>query len=138
VDIFVLLVTLPVLVSMLAAAFGGGADSSNWELRWRSLKSADRDRPANAARSGAELDDPEEAELAAGLDRRRRRRSSYVEAPRFFIVAASTALSLAGLGGGFTGWSLATAGFGTALWVWFGEKRLNAPTRVVPVPDARL
>lgn len=134
-DIFLLIVTVPVLVSMLSGAFRGGADSPNWELRWRSLEPVDRARLASAARSGAELDDPEEAELAAGFNRRRRRRSSFVEGSFAFIVVASTALSLAGLGRGFTGLALSLAGIGTGLWFYFGEKRLNAPTRVVAVPD---
>jgi hypothetical protein len=138
VDIFLLIVTVPILVSMLSDAFRGGADSPNWELRWRSLGPADRVRIANAAGAGTELDDPEEAELAAGFNRRRRRRSSFVEGTFAFLVVASTALSLVGLGRGFTGWALAIAGIGAGLWAWFGEKRLNAPSRVVAAPDTSL
>ena len=131
-------VTVPILVSMLSAAFGSGNDGLNWELRWRSLEPADRVRIANAAGAGTDLDDPEEAELAAGFNRRRRRRSSFVEASFAFIVVASSALSLAGLGRGVTGWALATAAIGAGLWTWFGEKRLNSPSRVVTAPDASL
>jgi hypothetical protein len=136
VDIFLLIVTVPVLLSLLSTAFGSGADSSTWELRWRSLQPADRVRIADAAGSGTKLDDPEEAELAAGFNRRRRRRSSCVEGSFALIVVAASALSLAGLGHGFTGWALATAGIGAGLWAYLGEKRLNSPSRVVAVPDA--
>ena len=135
-DIFLLIVTVPVLVSTLSTAFRDGADSSTWELRWRSLEPADRVRIANAARSGTELDDPEEAELAAGFNRRRQRRSSFVEGTFAFIVVAATALSVAGLGRGFTGLALAIAGIGAGLWAYFGEERLNAPSRVIAVPGA--
>jgi len=138
VDIFVLIVTVPILLSMLSDAFRSGADSPNWELRWRSLEPADRVRLSTAGRSSTKLDDPEEAELADGFNRRRRRRSSFVEGSFAFIVVVATAMSVAGLGRGFSGLALSIAGIGTGLWVYFGEKRLNAPTRVVPVPDARL
>jgi hypothetical protein len=112
VDIFVLIVTVPVVLSMLSMAFGRGADSPTWELRWRALATADRARISAAARSGAELDDPEEAGLAAGFNRRRLRRSAYVEAPAFFIVGAFTALSAAGIGGGVAGSAVALAADG--------------------------
>ncbi|MBS1890809.1 MAG: hypothetical protein JST59_05925 [Actinobacteria bacterium] len=137
-DIVLLIALLPVLASLVSTAFGAGDDSSNWELRWKSLTPADRDRIASATRSGAEFDDPEEAELAAGFTSRRRRRSSYVEAPMTFILVTATALSALGLWHGFTGWALTFAASGTALWVWFGEKRVNSTSRVVAVPDARL
>lgn len=137
-DIFLLIATVPLFLSMLSDAFRGGADSPNWELRWRSLEPAERDRLATAARSGTKLDDPEEAELAAGFNRRRRRRSSFVEGSFAFIVAAFTALSLAGVGHGFTGWAVGIAGIGAGLWAYFGEKRLNTPSRVVNASDASL
>jgi hypothetical protein len=138
VDIFVLIVTVPVLLLTLSAAFRSGADSLNWELRWLSLDPADRTRISAEARSRTKPDDPEEAELAAGLNRRHRRRSAYFEAPLFFIVVAFTALSLAGFGGGFAGAVLAAAGIGSALWSYFGEKRLNTADRVATTPDAGL
>ena len=136
VDIAVLIVTAPILATLLSDAVRGGAESPNWELRWRSLEPVDRVRLATAARSGTELEDPEEAELAAGFNRRRQRRSSFVEGTFSFIVVAATALSLAGLDRGITGWGLAIAGIGAGLWAYFGEKLLNAPSRVVAVPGA--
>lgn len=137
-DIFLLIVTVPVFLMLLSTAFGTGVDSPSWELRWRGLEPPERDRIADADSADAESDDPEEAELVAGLNRRRRRRSAYVEASFAFIVVASTVLSLAGLSHGFSGWGIAIAGIGGGLWAWVGEKRLNTPSRVVAVPDARL
>jgi hypothetical protein len=138
VDIALLILLVPVLVSMISTAVGAGEDSSTWELRWRSLPAADRDRIADATCAGTELDDPEDAELAAGFRSRRRRRSSYVEAPLTFVLVAATALSALGLLHDFTGWGLTLAAIGTALWGWLGEKRVNAASRVVAVPETRL
>jgi hypothetical protein len=137
VDIVLLILWIPILVSMLSKALGPGEDTPTWELRWRSLTPEDRNRIATAIRADAELD-PEDAELAAGFNRRRGRRSSYVEAPLSFLFVTATALSALGLMHGFTGWALPLAAIGTSLWLWFGEKRLNAASRIVTVPDARI
>jgi hypothetical protein len=124
VDIAIAVIFLVAVV----AIWRTGDDDPTWEERWRELSAADRTRISAAARSGSLLASPEEIELAAGFarrdrfNRRRQRRSSYVEAPMFFLVAASTALSLAGMAHNFTGWALSIAGIGTALWIWFGEK----------------
>jgi hypothetical protein len=38
-----------------------------------------------------------------------------------------------GIARGFVGWGVAVAGIVPALWFWFGEKRLNAASRVIGV-----
>jgi hypothetical protein len=136
VAIAALIVSIPVFFMMLSTAFGSGADNPTWELRWRSLGSAERDRLASAARSGIKLDDPEDAELAAGFANRRSRRSAYIEAPITLLFVAATALSLVGAAHGVTGWALPIVGILPGLWYWFGEKRLNGASRVVAAPGA--
>jgi hypothetical protein len=136
VDYVLLIVMVLALQSTLGAALRRGADSPNWELRWSALAPADRARITTAARSRSELADPEGAELVAGFNRRRERRSAYFQAPAFFLVAAFTALSLVGLGGGFAGSVLAATAIASGLWSFFGEKRLNGTPRAATTHGA--
>jgi hypothetical protein len=78
----------------LASAFRGGPDDPNWDRRWWALGSAGRERIADASYSNsrlADLEDPEEAQLAKGFRRRLNRRGAYrdlVVFPLFVILAA--------------------------------------------------
>jgi len=126
-------------VVTLSDAFRSGVDSPNWELRWKLLEAADRSRISTAARSGAKLDDPEEAELAAGFMRRNRRRLAYIELPLLSIVVVLTAMSAAGLiEGGLVTMIVAVATVGIGLWKYLREKHMDGTPRASTSPDAGL
>ncbi len=86
-----------VLGSAIVAAFRIGKEDPRWEQRWRELSPVERQRLANAARSGALLADPAEIELAAGFARRERRRGFLSEVAVLTVAALGLALLLAGL-----------------------------------------
>jgi hypothetical protein len=95
VDLILVFIALATIASSVDSAFRSGKDGPSWELRWRSLDAADRERIEAAVRSNSELADPEDAELAAGLRRHQFRRHAYLElvAAPFVLVAAALALT---------------------------------------------
>jgi hypothetical protein len=97
VDIALIILYLITLAFALRGAVRGGADGPLWEARWLGLDAAGRARIATAAHSRDAREElrPEEADLVSGYQRRRRRRSAYVElaGSPFLIVAAAFALT---------------------------------------------
>lgn len=134
-----IIVVVVVGVSAAIAAFHPGADTPNWELRWRSLDPEDRARISTAARSNAELTEPAEAELAAGLRRRDRRRRGYIDLAAVPFVAAAAALTLAGFIDIGVFFLLLTISTGIpALWTYLRLKHMDGTPRAATSPDAGL
>jgi hypothetical protein len=82
------------------SAFGRGPDDLSWERRWWGLDSTRRERIADASYSNsrlAELEDPEEAQLAKGYRRRQNRRGAYRGLAVFPIFVILAALMLCGV-----------------------------------------
>jgi hypothetical protein len=139
VDIILLIVWLGALVVTLSGAFRSGVDSPSWQLRWEILDPVDRTRISTAARSGAEIEDPEEAELAAGFTRRNRRRHAYLELPLLSLLVVFTAMSAVGwIEGGLVAMIIGVATVGIGLWRYLREKHMDGTPRAVSSPDAGL
>src|ERR1700761_5201105 len=121
------------------SALRSGADGPTWELRGRGLEEADRVRILTAARSGATLDDPEEAELAEGYKHRDRRRRAQIEVAAFSPVVVLAALALLRLVSiGFLGLALGLSGVVTSILGYRRGKHMDGTPRVAPSPDADL
>jgi hypothetical protein len=137
---YVILVSTVVAYSLsLLASFRSGADSPNWELRWRSLEPQDSARISTAARGHKKLTDRAEEELAAGLRRRDRRRDGYVELALLSFPLAAAVLSLAGvLDSGVVSFVFACFGIAGGLWAYLRGRFMDGTPRPVTTPDAGL
>lgn len=71
-----------------------------WERRWRQLDWADRRRISSAARRGEKLEDPVEAELAAGSARQQRELNWGSSVGSIVQMAVAVLVALAGIAQG--------------------------------------
>jgi hypothetical protein len=98
---FVLLGALVLaFVTQIFAAFGRGADDTNWELRYRSLDDLDQAWIAAASRTSTSrpaLEERGELDLAKGFSRHERRRRAFVEVAALPMLIAVGVFALAGI-----------------------------------------
>jgi hypothetical protein len=142
VSVFLLIVTILGFVGAARSAFGSGPDNLNWELRWQGLDSDDRARISTDARADprhSSLTGPEEAELAAGLRRRDRRRRAYVELAVLPFVLIVVVLALFGLiNAGSVGLLIGLSVVFTGLWDYLWTRRMSGEPRPATSPEAGL
>jgi hypothetical protein len=125
-----------VLISSIRPAFRRGVDSPTWELRWRGLAPDDRARIAAAARTGEELADPDDSELAAGLRHRTERHDAYFHIAVLALPVAAAILAITGVtGGGFASLAIAISGIGTGLWFRYRDRLIGQGPRPAGLPD---
>jgi hypothetical protein len=125
VDYFALGLALLFVWWSVSAAFGSGADGPTWQLRWQSLGPDEQRRISVAARSNVSFDDPGEADLAAGLTRRTRRRQAHIELVAVPFVLGFAALALLGTLSPATFGFVASMALPFTVWVapWLARQR---------------
>ena len=112
-----------------------------WESRWKQLPVSDRRRIHRAARRGEELEDPEEAALAAGSARFQRQLPWHPTAGAWTMLAVFSVVTAAMASqGNLTLVPIGLAGIGFAFWRLWHERAVSrnlAHAEEVNHPGAR-